>query len=35
MLLLGISIGVVQGGSLAHDLAKQQYLAAVSPLTTR
>ena len=35
MLLVGISIGVVQGGSLAHDLAKQQYLAAVSPLTTR
>lgn len=34
MLLVGISIGVVQGGILAHDLAKQQYLAAVSPPTT-
>lgn len=34
MLLVGISIGVVQGGSLANDLAKQQYLAAVSPPTT-
>jgi hypothetical protein len=33
MLLVGISIGVVQGGILAHDLAKQQYLAAVSPPT--
>jgi hypothetical protein len=35
MLLVGISIGVAQGGNLANDLAKQQYLAAVSPLTTR
>jgi hypothetical protein len=35
MLLVGISIGVLQGGSLANELAKQQYLAAVSPLTTR
>jgi hypothetical protein len=34
MLLIGISIGVVQGGSLAHDLARQRYIAAVSPLTS-
>jgi len=35
MLLVGISIGVLQGNSLANDIARQQYLAAVSPLTTR
>jgi hypothetical protein len=35
MLLVGISIGVLQGTSLANDIARQQYLAAVSPLTTR
>lgn len=35
MLLVGISIGVVQGGSLSQDMAKERYLAAVSPLTTR
>ena len=35
MLVVGISIGVVQGGSLANDLAKQRYLAAVSPITSQ
>ena len=34
MVLLGIAIGVVQGGNLAHDLARDRYVAAVSPLTT-
>lgn len=34
MLLVGISIGVLQAGSLADDLARQQYLAAVSPSVT-
>jgi hypothetical protein len=33
LVLLGITIGVVQGGSLAHDLARDRYVAAVSPLT--
>jgi hypothetical protein len=32
MLTLGISIGVAQGSHLANDLAKQRYVAAVSPL---
>ena len=35
MLLAGVLIGLLQGGSLANDLAKQQYLAAVSPPTAR
>lgn len=35
LLLLGVSIGVVQGGHAAHDLAMQQYLTAVSPPVTR
>ena len=35
MLLVGAVLGVRQGDRLAHDLAKQQYLAAVSPLPTR
>ncbi len=35
LLLIGISIGTFQGSRLADDLAKQQYLASVSPLTTR
>ena len=34
MLLVGTAIGVRQGDRLAHDLAKEKYLAAVSPLTT-
>lgn len=33
MLLVGFSIGALQSGSLANDMAKQQYLAAVSPRT--
>ena len=35
MLLVGTSIGVVQGSNLAGELAKQRYLAAVSPDVTR
>jgi hypothetical protein len=35
LLVVGIAIGVVQGGSLANNLAKQQYLAAVNPFATR
>lgn len=35
MLLLGTVIGATQGSSLANALAKEQYLAAVSPLATR
>jgi hypothetical protein len=35
LLLVGVAIGALQGSRLANDLAKQQYLAAVSPLTTR
>jgi hypothetical protein len=35
MVLLGIAVGVVQGDRLASDLARQQYLAAVSPMTSR
>jgi len=35
LVLLGITIGVLQGGSLAHDLARDRYVAAVSPLTAR
>ena len=35
MLLVGIGIGIAQGSSLATDRAKQQYLSAVSPLTSR
>lgn len=34
LVLLGITIGVMQGGNLAHDLARDRYVAAVSPLTT-
>ena len=35
MVLVGIAVGVVQGDRLASDLARQQYLAAVSPMTSR
>ena len=35
MLLVGTAIGVVQGTSLADELAKQQYLSVVSPFTSR
>ncbi|MCZ7639535.1 MAG: hypothetical protein M5U12_27910 [Verrucomicrobia bacterium] len=35
MLLLGTTIGVVQGMDLAQEMAKQRYLTAVSPLATR
>lgn len=35
MLLLGTTIGVVQGMDLAQEMAKQRYLHAVSPLATR
>lgn len=35
MVLVGIAVGVVQGERLASDLARQQYLAAVSPMTSR
>jgi hypothetical protein len=34
MLLIGLSIGLMQGASQANDLAKQRYLAAVSPAST-
>ena len=33
VLLVGISLGLLQGTHLADERAKQQYLAAVSPLT--
>lgn len=33
LLLTGTLLGVVQGANLAHELAKERYLAAVSPLT--
>jgi hypothetical protein len=35
MVLVGIAVGVVQGDRLASDLARQRYLAAVSPMTSR
>lgn len=35
MLLVGTSIGILQGANLANALAKQQYLSAVSPLASR
>ena len=35
MLLLGAFIGLLQSDPLANELAKRQYLAAVSPLTSR
>lgn len=35
LLLVGTAIGVMQGTNLADELAKQQYLTAVSPLTIR
>jgi hypothetical protein len=35
LLFFGAILGVLQGASLANDLAKQQYLAAVSPHTAR
>jgi len=35
LVLVGITIGVVQGGNLAHDLARDRYVSAISPLTTR
>jgi hypothetical protein len=31
LLVVGASIGLMQGSSLANDLAKQQYVASVSP----
>lgn len=31
MLVVGTSIGLMQGGSLANELAKQRYVASVSP----
>lgn len=34
-LLLGTTIGVVQGMDLAQEMAKQRYLTAVNPLATR
>jgi len=34
LVLIGITLGVAQGGSLAHDLARDRYVAAVSPLAT-
>ena len=35
LVLLGITIGVVQGGNLARDLARDRYVSAVSPLSSR
>lgn len=35
LLLLGTTIGVVQGMDLAQEMAKQRYLTAVNPLATR
>ena len=34
MLLVGLAIGLAQGGGLANEMAKQQYLSAVSPSLT-
>jgi len=34
LVLIGITLGVAQGGSLAHDLARDRYVATVSPLAT-
>jgi hypothetical protein len=35
LLVVGTSLGILQGRNLANDIAKQQYLAAVSPPITR
>jgi hypothetical protein len=35
MLVLGISLGVLEGASRANDLAKARYLNSVSPLSMR
>ena len=35
LLVVGTSIGVLQGTALADELAKQRYLTSVSPLDTR
>ena len=35
LLVLGISIGLVQGTHSAHDLARDRYVSAVSPAQTR
>ena len=35
MLVLGISLGIVQGASHARDLSKQRYLDSVSPPAMR
>lgn len=34
LVLVGIGLGLAEGGSLAHDLARDRYLAAVSPTAT-
>lgn len=34
LVLLGITLGVMQGGNLAHDLARDRYVASVSPLAS-
>jgi hypothetical protein len=35
LVLVGISIGIVQSGSLARDLARDRYVASVNPLASR
>ncbi|MGN6552444.1 MAG: hypothetical protein ACTHLW_01755 [Verrucomicrobiota bacterium] len=34
LVFFGITIGVIQGGNTAHELARDRYLAAVSPGAT-
>lgn len=35
LVLVGITLGIIQGGSMAHELARDRYLALVSPGVTR
>lgn len=35
LVVLGVSIGLLQGTHLAHDLARDRYVSAVSPAQTR
>lgn len=35
LLLVGVSIGILQGNQVAHDLARDRYIASVSPIVSR
>ena len=35
LLVVGVSIGIVQGNQAAHELARARYIASVSPIVAR